>query len=368
MSSFAMPRDVKTAPLASNSRLQFKPLALLGASIAASIWASAFGYQWWTSGRYIESTDDAYIGGNITAISPHVAGFVTEILVGDNQHVEAGQLLMRLDSRDLQAVMNHAGAVLQQHKAALTGLRAKSVLQQSIVRQAAADLDAKAAQSDFAKVDSERYRSLVASSSGSRQDAERAIALAQQARSAVASSQAALDGAKQQLIVLEAQIVEAEAFVAQAEADLETARLNLSYTEIRSPIDGFIGNRAAHVGAYLTEGAYLLAVVPDNGLWIDANFKEDQLQRMAPGQLATIVADVLPDHVFHGHVQSLAPGAGAIFSVIPPENATGNFTKIVQRVPVRIALDAEDATLGKIRPGLSIAASVDTRSKAGVVK
>jgi multidrug resistance efflux pump len=209
----------KRPPLASNSRLQFKPLALLRAGIAASVWASAFGYQWWTSGRYIESTDDAYIGGNITAISPHVAGFVTEILVGDNQHVEAGQLLMRLDSRDLQAVMNHAGAVLQQHKFALTGLRAKSVLQQSMVRQAAADLDAKTAQSDFAKVDSGRYRSLVASSSGSRQDAERAIALAQQARSAVASSQAALDGAKQQLIVLEAQIVEAEAFVAQAEAD-----------------------------------------------------------------------------------------------------------------------------------------------------
>src|SRR5262249_25653634 len=127
----------------------------------------------------------------------------------------------------------------------------------------------------------------------------------------------------------------------------------------------YVGNRAARVGAYVAEGAYLLTVVPANGLWVDANFKEDQLERMQPGQTATIAADVMSGHVLHGHVQSLAPGTGAIFSVIPPENATGNFTKIVQRVPVRIALDDDDATLGNIRPGISITASVDTRSGAG---
>jgi membrane fusion protein, multidrug efflux system len=144
--------------------------------------------------------------------------------------------------------------------------------------------------------------------------------------------------------------------------DLQTARLNLSYAEIRSPIDGYVGNRAAEVGAYVAQGAYLLTIVPAHGLWVDANFKEDQLAQMHPGQPAAIVADTLPGHVFHGHILSLAPATGAVFSVIPPENATGNFTKIVQRVPVRIALDDDDSTLGRIRPGLSTIATVDTRS------
>ena len=181
----------------------------------------------------------------------------------------------------------------------------------------------------------------------------------------MASAQAALAAANQQLSVLSANIDEAAAAVAQAQADLQTARLNLSYAEIRSPIDGYVGNRAAEVGAYVSQGTYLLTIVPAHGLWVDANFKEDQLARMQPGQPATIVADTLPGHVFHGHLLSLAPATGAVFSVIPPENATGNFTKIVQRVPVRIALDDEDASLGRIRPGLSTLATVDTRPQSG---
>jgi membrane fusion protein (multidrug efflux system) len=173
-----------------------------------------------------------------------------------------------------------------------------------------------------------------------------------------------LAAARQQMSVLQAEIAAARAGVAQAKADVETARLNLGYTEIRSPIDGYVGNRAAQVGAYVASGAYLLSVIPSRGLWVDANFKEDQLARMRPGQTATVVADVLPGKTLHGHVASLSPGTGAIFSVIPPENATGNFTKIVQRVPVRIALDDGDARLGELRPGLSATVSVDTRAPA----
>ena len=138
-----------------------------------------------------------------------------------------------------------------------------------------------------------------------------------------------------------------------------------SYTEIRSPIDGYVGNRAAEVGAYVSGGAYLATIIPAHKLWVDANFKENQLERMAPGQPATVVADVLPDHVFHGHVVSLAPATGAVFSVIPAENATGNFTKIVQRLPVRIELDRDDPMLRDLRPGLSANVSVDTRSDSG---
>jgi len=347
------------------ARLTFKQLALVALACVGGLAASGYGYYWWTNGRFIETTDDAYVGGNVTPISPHISGFIAEIPVTDNQRVNAGQVLLRLDDRDVRAAADHAEAILKQRTAMLASLRAKYALQQSTIQQAAADLEAKTAQADFAKLDAERYRTLANSDAGSRQNAERTRAQDQAARAAVASAQAALTAGNQQLSVLSANIDEAAAAVAQAQADRATARLNLSYAEIRSPIDGYVGNRAAKVGAYVSQGAYLLTIVPAHGLWVDANFKEDQLARMKPGQPATIVADTLPGHVFHGDLLSLAPATGAVFSVIPPENATGNFTKIVQRVPVRIALDDEDASLGWIRPGLSTVATVDTQPQSG---
>ena len=332
--------------------------ALLGATaVAGGAW---FGHDWWTQGRFIESTDDAYVGGNVTSISPHVAGFVAEIAVADNQRVSAGQLLIRLDPHDFQAALDHARAALQARTAALANLEARRTLQQSTIAQAAAEVNARTARAAFTAVDARRYSALAETSAGSRQEAQKTFDADQEAQAAMASSRAGLDAAKQQLVVLDAEIKEASAAVAQAEADVQTATLNLGYTEIRSPIDGYVGNRSAQVGAYVASGAYLVSIVPTRGLWVDANFKEDQLARMRPGQAATVVADVLPGHVFHGHVQSLAPGAGQIFSVIPAENATGNFTKIVQRVAVRIALDPDDARLTTIRPGLSVIARVDT--------
>ena len=353
-----------TAATKPKPRLTYKRLALTVLACVVALAASGYGYYWWTIARFMESTDDAYVGGNVTPISPHISGFVAEILVTDNQRVDAGQLLVRLDDRDVRAAADHAEAILKQRTATLSALRAKYAMQQLAIRQADADLDARTAQAGFAKLDAERYRTLALSDYGTRQNAERTAALAREARAAVASAQAAFNAANQQLSVLSANIDEAAAGVAQAQADLQTARLNVGYVEIRSPIDGFVGNRAAQVGAYVSQGTYLLTVVPARGLWVDANFKEDQLARMQPGQPATIVADTLPGHVFHGHLLSLAPATGAVFSVIPPENATGNFTKIVQRVPVRIALDDEDASLGRIRPGLSTFATIDTRSQS----
>jgi membrane fusion protein (multidrug efflux system) len=350
-----------TAAAATRPQISFRKLSLFGLACILSLAACGYGYYWWTFASFFQRTDDAYVGGNVTPIAPHIAGFIAEIAVSDNQQVKAGQVLVRLDDRDTAAALDHAAAILDQRQAALGGLRAKYALQQSVIEQADADLAAKTAQAAFAKIDAERYRALAASNSGSRQNEQRASALDKQSQAAAASAEAALAAAKQQLGVLDAQIAEAEAAVAQAKADLATARLNLSYAEIRSPIDGFIGNRAARVGSYVSPGAYLLTIVPAHGLWVDANFKEDQLERMQTGQVATIVADTLPGHVFHGRLSSLAPATGAVFSVIPPENATGNFTKIVQRVPVRIALDGNDSALGQIRPGLSITATVDTR-------
>ena len=361
MTSTVLERTDIAAPPKAASRWGLKRLALAGATVAIVSGAGWYATDWWRVGRFIETTDDAYAGGNITAVSPHVAGFVAQILVTDNQRVAAGQVLIRLDDRDFKAALDHAVAVAAQRQAALSGLEAKLVLQQATIRQTEADLAAKTAAAGFAKQDEVRYRALAQTPAGSLQNAQRTQANSDQAQANVQAATAGLAAARQQLSVLDADIAEARANVQQAEADLETARLNLGYTEIRAPIDGYIGNRAAQVGAYVGGGAYLLSVIPAQGLWVDANFKEDQLAHMQPGQPATVVADVLPGHVFHGHVQSLAPGAGQIFSVIPPENATGNFTKIVQRVAVRIALDPDDELLSAIRPGLSITARVDTQ-------
>jgi membrane fusion protein (multidrug efflux system) len=361
MDTVVLERRAPAAPVRRHLKFARKTLALAGLALALTTGGVGYGRYWWATGRFIESTDDAYAGGNVTPVSPHVAGFVSQILVTDNQYVHAGQLLIRLDERDFRAAFDHAEAVATGRQAALAALEAKYVLQQAMIRQAEANLRAKIAQAIFAAEDAVRYRNLALTSYGTRQNAERTSAAEDEAQSATQSAQAGLTAARQQLTVLEAEIAEARAGVAQAKADLETARLNLGYTEIRSPIDGYVGNRAAQVGAYVASNAYLLSVIPAHGLWVDANFKEDQLAHMRSGQPATIVADVLPDKVFHGHVLSLAPGTGAVFSVIPPENATGNFTKIVQRVPVRIALDDGEARLGALRPGLSTTVSVDTR-------
>jgi membrane fusion protein (multidrug efflux system) len=337
--------------------------ALLMAAVSlGTVAAAAYGYQWLTVGRFIETTDDAYVGGDVTAIAPHVAGFVSEIAVGDNEHVHRGQLLLRLDDREFRAAADHAEAALSAKRAALADLEAKLASQHSAIDQASADLSARLAAANFAHEDDIRYQGLGQALAVSRQDVQRAASADASATAQVAAARAGVDGAGRQLSVIAADIAQAKADIAQAQADLKTARLNLGYTEIWSPIDGYVGNRAVRVGAYVTVGSYLASIIPARGLWVDANLKEDQLAHIRPGERATVVADVLPDREFHGHVESLAPGTGSVFSVIPPENATGNFTKIVQRVPVRIALDANDARLGGLRPGLSITASIDTRN------
>jgi len=328
-------------------------VALLGA-------AALYGRYWWLEGRWYEVTDDAYVGGDTTALSPQVAGRIAEILVEDNQRVAAGQLLLRIDDRLYRAALQRAEASIGQQQATLRNLDARRQLQMSAIGQAEADIAAKAAGATFAEQELRRYQSLATTSAGSEQNAQKAVATDQQARALLQGSRAALAAAKQQIDVLDTEVAEARAALAGAEAERETARLNLGYTEIRAPVDGYVGNRAARVGAYAAEGKYLLSVVPLHRLWVDANFKEDQLAHMQPGQPVTIVADVYPGHTIQARLGSLAPATGAVFSVIPPENATGNFTKIVQRVPVRILLPDDVGGLA-LRPGLSATVSVDVR-------
>jgi membrane fusion protein (multidrug efflux system) len=333
-------------------------LALAGA-------IAGFGVRWWTIGRFVEQTDDAYVGGNVTVIAPHVSGYVAEVLVGDNQLVRSGQPLIRLEGHDFRALLDAASALVAERKATLNRLVAQRDLETLLIREAQAALAAKTAAAEFKTSESERYEALARAEASTQQIAQRWLSESQEARAEVDATSAGLAAARQKLAVVDAQIVEASAALAQADAQRNTAAINLAYTEIVSPIDGYVGDRSAHVGTYVAAGTPLLSVVPAEGLWVDANFKEDQLRDMNPGDPVEVRADVVRSMVFRGHVQSLSPATGAVFSVIPPQNATGNFTKIVQRVPVRIALDGDAATLGVLRPGLSTTVSVRTRGGSG---
>ena len=354
-------RDVATAPAKLRRRLRPRQVLLAAAGLAALAGAAWFAQDWWTRGRFIETTDDAYVGGDVTAIAPHVAGFVETVEVTDNQRVSAGQVLLRLDPRDFTAALDLARASLAEKQSAVGGLDAQLSLQAAMIRQAEAEVRSAAARDAFAHEESERYAVLAGTVAGSRQQAQRTASARDDADATVIAAEAKRAAALAQLDVLRRQLAGARAAAAEAEAAERLAALNLGYTEIRSPIDGYVANRAARAGAYAAVGSYLLSVVPADALWVDANFKEDQLARLRPGQRATVVADVAPGRRIEGRVASLSPGTGAVFSVIPPENATGNFTKIVQRVPVRIALDNQVASLGALRPGLSVTVSIDTR-------
>jgi membrane fusion protein (multidrug efflux system) len=341
-----------------------KRLIVLLLAAVIVVGAVIFGMHWWTVGRFLESTDDAYVGGDVTVIGPKVPGYITELKVVDNQFVHAGDLLVKIDDRDYAAALNKAEGAVAAEQALLANLDATEQLQHAVVSQAKAGIDAANAETVRSRDDQVRYQVLSGRSAVSVESFQRADATYKTAQANGARAQASMLASQRQLDVISTQKQQARAALEQAKAERDMARLNVGYTELRAPVDGVIGNRRARVGAYAAAGTQLLSVVPATGLWVDANFKEDQLQHMHPGQAVTIEADVLPGQVFHGHLDSLAPATGSQFSVLPPENATGNFTKIVQRVPVRVYLDGEDGHLGKLRPGLSVVAEVDTNAGA----
>ncbi|RDS83515.1 HlyD family secretion protein [Dyella monticola] len=352
-----LPDVAEAAPTKSGRKLAFR--IAIGAAFLLGI---LYGIHWWTSGRFIEDTDDAYVGGDITVIGPKVSGYITALNVTDNQRVHAGDVLIKIDDRDYRAALAKAQGAVAAQQALLANLDATEQLQQAIITEAKAGIAAANAEATRAHDDDVRYRNLAGRAAVSIESAQTADATDKVAQATLQKVQAAWIAAQRQLNVIASQKQQARAALAQAEAERDLAALNVSYTELRAPVDGVIGNRRARVGAYAAAGTQLLSVVPAHGLWVDANFKEDQLARMQPGQAVIIHADVLPGRSFHGRVLSLAPATGAEFSVLPPENATGNFTKIVQRVPVRVALDEKDDALGLLRPGLSVVAVVDTRA------
>jgi membrane fusion protein (multidrug efflux system) len=346
-------------------RLRLRHIVLTLAGLIAVAAVSLYGHHWWTTGRFLEETDDAYTQADAVTVAPRVGGTISEVLVTDNQLVQAGQVVAKIDDRDYRAALAQAQADAAAARADIGNLDAQITLQQAAIEQARTDIASAQAALDFARADYARYTDLMRTGNGTVQRAQQADADIRAKTAALARSRAALDAAQQQVQVLQAQRAKATANVARAEAAVQQAELNLSYTTIAAPVDGAVGDRSLRLGWYVQPGTKLLDVVPvGQAIYVVANFKETQLARMWRGEQASISVDMLPDVKLRGHVDSLAPGSGAQFALLPPENATGNFTKIVQRVPVKIVLEeADQATLAKLRPGLSVLATVDTRTR-----
>jgi membrane fusion protein (multidrug efflux system) len=305
-----------------------------------------------------ETTNDAYVTADFTLIAPRVAGQLSEVLVEDNQQVKTGQLMVRIDDRDFRAALMSAQADVAAAKASVANYDAEIARQPALVDQARATLRADDATLEFARENASRYRNLSEAGAGTTQEQQHASSalaeeLAQQAR-----NRAALVATRQNLDVLRTQRDKAAGALAHAEAALEQAKLNLSYTEIRAPIDGKVGRRSARVGAFVTTGTPLLAIVPLSEAYVVANFQENQLARMRPGDTVRIKVDSFPGVTIHGHVDSLSPATGVSFAPIAPDNATGNFTKIVQRVPVKITIDRGQQAASELSVGLSVETEV----------
>ena len=338
-----------------------RKIVLSGVAAAALVGGGFGGWHWWTEGRFIESTDNAYVHSDITVVSPKVSAYVREVRVAENQQVQAGDVLAVLDDQDFRAKVAEAEAAVAGQRAALGTLDSKLELQRALIDQAAASVASAEAEQRRAQQDFDRTRALANESWASRQKFETADADLRKAVAATNKARAALEAEKNQVGVLNASRTETEARLHQAEATLQTVRNDLANTVIRAPVDGVVGNRGVQVGQYARPGVQLLSLVPLPDVYVVANFKETQLSRMRPGQPVTVAIDAYPGKALVGKVESFAPASGSQFSLLPPENATGNFTKIVQRVPVRIALPRDNALAGLLRPGLSVVAEVDTR-------
>jgi membrane fusion protein (multidrug efflux system) len=342
-----------------------KRLAVLALAGLLLVGAAAGGHWWWRVGRFVETTDDAYVQADITLVAPKVEGYLRELRVEQNQSVAAGDVLAVIDDRDYRARRAQAEAARDSDRAALATVESRLAWQHAAIDQARASVAAAEADRARAARDHERYRSLLREDFASRQRYETAEAEARKTEAALVKARAALVAEERQQRVLEAQRGEAVAKLEASEAALALARHNLEDTVIRAPIAGVAGNRAVQQGQYVKIGQQLLAIVPLPQVYVTANFKETQLARIRPGQRVTLAVDAFDGVTIEGKVESFSPATGAQFSLLPPENATGNFTKIVQRVPVRIAIAPEGPLAALLRPGLSVVASVDTRPAEG---
>ena len=351
--------DAPSAPPA-GAKGKLRRLLLAGAAVAVLSGAGWFGWDYWTVGRFEISTDDAYVKADNTTIAPKVSGYLSDVLVGDNEKVHAGQMLARIDDRDFKVALDQAKADVAAADAAVVSKRAQLDVQKSVIDAARATLEVDTATQTFASQENKRYTDLAATGYGSVQNAQQAQSRYASAQAAIARDTANLASALRQVELLKAEIVQAVAASERAAALQHQAELNLSYTTITAPIDAVVGNRTLRTGQYVQAGTQLMSLVPATGAYVIANYKETQLTDVRKGQSVEIAVDMFPGQVVRGHVDSLAPASGQEFALLPPDNATGNFTKVVQRIPVKIALDT---TTVDLRPGMSVIPTIATLSR-----
>lgn len=336
-------------------------LALLG----AGAW---YGYDYWTDGRFMISTDDAYVQADTAFISPKISGYVDQVKVTENQQVKAGDPLLIVDDGDYKIAVAQAEAQIATLSKTLDRIDAQTEAARASLKQAQAQKAADQAAADNAKRVQVRAAQLLKTRVGTQAQLDDAQTAVEQANAALAGADAQIAAAQANIGVLEAQRAESASTLASLQLAHDKAVRDLSFTVLRAPYDGVVGNRSVEQGDLISPGQKLAVIVPMDKLYIVANFKETQLARLVPGEKVRVSVDAIDGQDFEGTVSSLAPASGAVFSLLPPENATGNFTKVVQRVPVRIDVPADVLKTGKLRAGLSVVVDVDSRTAPSASK
>ena len=321
-----------------------------------------FGYNYWTEGRFMISTDDAYVQADMAYVTPKITGYVARLDAAENQHVKAGDPIVTIDDGDYRIALEQAEAQIDVQNKTLERIKAQTEAARAALSQAQAQKTSAVAAANNAHRTADRTSQLLKTHVATQAQLDDAQTAVDQAEAALVGADAQIESAKANIGVLEAQYQEAQSALRNLGLARDKAARDLSFTVLRAPYDGVVGNRAVEQGDLVSPGQKLAVVVPLNKLYVTANFKETQLAQLVPGEKVKLWVDAIDGTAFEGTVSSLAPASGALFSLLPPENATGNFTKVVQRVPVRIDLSEDALSSGRLRAGLSVIVHVDSRT------
>ena len=355
------PRRTKNRWRWGSIALRFLVLALAGGLVLL------FATNWntWVGSAVKQRTDDAYLQADLTPLAAKVSGYIRLVAVGDFQEVRAGDLLVQIEDDDYRAQVAEAEANVQAAVAAIANIEKQKLLQQTLIRQAEATIAATESDVEWYRRESDRQKSLLAKDFASKQAFDQATNAYQRAQATLDLNHAQLDQQHQQLGVFETQEWEAQATLSARRAALDLARIDLRHTRIVAPVDGTVGQRQVKPGQYVGVGTQIVSIVPIPNVWVVANYKETQMTGIRAGQPAMVTVDAFPDLVLKGHVDSWSPATGSQFSLLPADNATGNFTKVVQRIPVKILLHADGPVMNLLRPGMSVIATIDTGAAEG---
>jgi membrane fusion protein (multidrug efflux system) len=357
-------RDGSDKPIATPAKPSRFRIVLIVIGLVVLVAALVWLFNWWTVGRFVESTNDAYLRADTVIVAPKVSGYVAEVYVADNQTVKAGDPLVRLDNRQYQASADQSQATIDTRQADIARAEAEMQQQKANIDQARAQREIARVNVKHASAEVDRYAPLAESGAETTERLSDLRNTLAQANATLTANDAAVTSAERQIAVMQAQVAQARAQLEAAQAAQRQSNLDMHDTVVYSALDGRIGDRAVRVGQYVQPGTRMMSVVPVQNIYLTANFKETQVGQMRAGQPATIYVDALGGTALHGVVQSFSPGTGSEFALLPPDNATGNFTKIVQRVPVRIRIDTDERTRAILLPGLSVNVDVDTKAGA----